>query len=103
MAPIDRPQPASAAGECGLRGAPVLAFFPSTLLFSFIGVAVHNPARIPMSISDEAIEAAARALCRLDGNPENATMDGRPLWQDYLAEARAALDAALPYLGPQAQ
>ena len=39
------------------------------------------------------MERAARALCSLDGNPENATMDGKPLWQDYLPEARAALTA----------
>lgn len=35
------------------------------------------------------IERIARALCRLDDNPENATMDGKPLWQDYLPQARA--------------
>ena len=34
-------------------------------------------------------ERIARALCRLDDNPENTTMDGKPLWQDYLPEARA--------------
>lgn len=39
------------------------------------------------------IERAARALCRLDGHPEQATMDGKPLWQDYLPEALAVLDA----------
>lgn len=39
------------------------------------------------------LERAARALCTLDGNPENATMDGKPLWQDYLPEARAVLGA----------
>ena len=38
-------------------------------------------------------ERGARALCRLDGHPEMATVDGRPLWQDYLPEARAVLDA----------
>lgn len=37
------------------------------------------------------IEAAARALCRQAGNPENATMEGKPLWQDYEPEARAVL------------
>lgn len=37
------------------------------------------------------IEAAARALCRHAGNPENATMAGKPLWQDYVPEARAVL------------
>jgi hypothetical protein len=40
-----------------------------------------------------ALERVARALCELDGNPPNATMDGKPLWQDYLPEARAAIMA----------
>ncbi|WP_088471892.1 hypothetical protein [Sphingopyxis witflariensis] len=39
------------------------------------------------------LERAARALCRLDGHPENATMDRKPLWADYLPEARAVLQA----------
>ena len=39
------------------------------------------------------LERAARALCSLDGNPENATMEGKPLWQDYLPEARAVVEA----------
>lgn len=39
------------------------------------------------------LERAARALCTLDGNPENAKMDGKPLWQDYLPEARAVIEA----------
>lgn len=39
------------------------------------------------------LERAARALCSLDGHPENATMDGKPLWADYLPEARAVLQA----------
>ncbi len=37
------------------------------------------------------IERAARALCELDNNPPGATMDGKPLWQDYLPEVRAVL------------
>ena len=41
----------------------------------------------------EMVERVARALCRLDGHPENATMDGKPLWQDYEPEARAAIEA----------
>lgn len=40
-------------------------------------------------------ERAARALCRLAGNPENATGQGRPLWQSYLPEVDAVLEAAL--------
>lgn len=39
------------------------------------------------------LERAARALCSLDGHPENAKMDGKPLWRDYLPEARAVLRA----------
>jgi hypothetical protein len=40
-----------------------------------------------------ALERVARALCELDANPPDATMDGKPLWQDYLPEARAAVMA----------
>lgn len=39
------------------------------------------------------LERVARALCELDANPPNATMDGKPLWQSYLPEARAAIMA----------
>lgn len=39
------------------------------------------------------LERAARALCSLDGNPENATLGGMPLWRDYLPEARVVLGA----------
>lgn len=39
------------------------------------------------------IERAARALCELDGNPPNATMEGKPLWRDYVPEVRAVLTA----------
>lgn len=39
------------------------------------------------------VEAAARALCRHDGHPENATMDGLPLWKDYVPQVRAVLIA----------
>ncbi len=35
----------------------------------------------------------ARALCELDANPPDATMDGKPLWHGYLPEARAAIMA----------
>ncbi len=30
---------------------------------------------------EKAIEAAARALCRSDGNPENTKFEGKPMWQ----------------------
>ena len=39
------------------------------------------------------IEAAARALCHHAGNPENATIDGLPLWKDYVPEVREVLIA----------
>lgn len=39
------------------------------------------------------LERVARALCELDANPPDAKMGGKPLWQDYLPEARAAIMA----------
>ena len=39
------------------------------------------------------LERVARALCELDANPPHATMDGKPLWQDYLPKARTAIMA----------
>ncbi|MBU0824897.1 MAG: hypothetical protein KKA44_10590 [Alphaproteobacteria bacterium] len=39
------------------------------------------------------LERVARALCELDANPPDATMGGKPLWQDYLPEAWAAIMA----------
>jgi|GEM_PF-2428910 len=47
---------------------------------------------------DKALEAAARALCRLAGSPENTKFEGKPMWQSYLPEAKAAIEAALPHL-----
>lgn len=40
-----------------------------------------------------ALERAARALRKLDEHPEDAKMDGKPLWQDYLPEVRTVLAA----------
>lgn len=40
-----------------------------------------------------ALERAARALFTLDGHPEDAKMDGKPLWQSYFLEVRAVLFA----------
>lgn len=40
-------------------------------------------------------ERAARALCRLAGNPEDTKFDGRPMWESYLPEVDAVLEAAL--------
>ena len=51
-----------------------------------------------MPVPDKALEGAARALCRLAGNPENTKFEGRPMWESYLPEAKAAIEAALPYL-----
>lgn len=39
------------------------------------------------------LERIARALCTHDGNPPNATLEGRPLWRDYLPEAQVVLFA----------
>lgn len=36
-------------------------------------------------------ERAARVLCRLAGNPEDARFEGRPMWVSYLAEVDAVL------------
>ncbi|HEX7855135.1 MAG TPA: hypothetical protein VF503_15715 [Sphingobium sp.] len=47
-----------------------------------------------MSKDMNPLERAARALCILDGQSENGTIDGRPLWQKYIPEARAALEGA---------
>jgi len=38
-------------------------------------------------------ELAARALCRMAGLPENITTKGRPMWESFLPEADAVLDA----------
>lgn len=38
-------------------------------------------------------ERIARALCRLDGHPENITMDGEPMWCSYDDEAIEVLAA----------
>lgn len=40
-------------------------------------------------------ERAARALCRLSGNPENAMFEGEPMWRSFLDEVDTVLIAAL--------
>ena len=40
-------------------------------------------------------ERAARALCRLEGNPEDTRFEGEPMWQSYLPAVDAVLLAAL--------
>lgn len=49
-------------------------------------------------IPETAIEAAARALCRLAGHPENIRFEGQPMWKSYVLDAEAAIAAALPHL-----
>jgi hypothetical protein len=51
-----------------------------------------------MANAEKAIEAAARALCRLAGHPENTKFEGKPMWQSFVPEAKAAIEAATPYL-----
>lgn len=41
------------------------------------------------------LELAARALCRLEGNPEDTRFEGKPMWQSYLPQVDAVLLAAL--------
>lgn len=49
-------------------------------------------------------EKAARALCRMAGNPENTMFEGRPMWESYLPEADAVLKAVEQESGePQQQ
>jgi len=38
-------------------------------------------------------ELAARAICKVRKLPENVTFDGAPLWQRFLPEADAVLEA----------
>ena len=40
-------------------------------------------------------ERAARALCELHNLPADAKMDGAPIWQSYLPEVDAVLQAVL--------
>ena len=40
-----------------------------------------------------ALERAARALCSLQGLPENTKFEGRPMWESFLPNARAVLQA----------
>lgn len=40
-------------------------------------------------------ERAARALCRFHNLPENTKLDGWPMWESFLPEVDAVLEAAL--------
>ena len=39
------------------------------------------------------MERAARALCRFDEHPEDEEREGRPLWESYVPQVRAVLEA----------
>ena len=39
------------------------------------------------------MKRAAKALCELDGHPPRAKMNDKALWEDYLPEVRAVLQA----------
>lgn len=49
----------------------------------------------PRHTNKDPRERAARALCRLDGHPENIQFEGKPMWQSYLPQVDAVLEAAL--------
>ena len=40
-------------------------------------------------------ENAARALCRLNGLPENTMFEGKPMWKSFLPQVDAVLKAAM--------
>lgn len=42
-------------------------------------------------------EEAARALCRLYGNPENIQFEGRPMWESYLQDVDVVLQVMGAY------
>lgn len=46
-----------------------------------------------MTNSKPPLELAARALCRHAGHAENARFEGRPMWEIFIPEARAVLEA----------
>lgn len=48
-------------------------------------MAQHHP---PM------LERICRALCQVHGNPTDTTFQGKPMWESYRREARAAIDAS---------
>jgi hypothetical protein len=70
----------------------------ATLGYALDAAAGQFDGGLIMSNIDKAIDAAARALCRQDGNPENTKFEGKPMWQSYLPAAKAAIEAALPHL-----
>ncbi|MHA6731779.1 hypothetical protein [Devosia sp. A369] len=53
------------------------------------GAVKTQPARKPKP----ARELAARAMCRLDGHPEDTEVEGRSTWEMYLPQADTVLEA----------
>jgi hypothetical protein len=41
-------------------------------------------------------ELAARALCQLDGHPEETQFERQPMWKSFLPQVDAVLAAVLP-------
>lgn len=41
-------------------------------------------------------ELAARALCRLNGQPEDIPFEGQPMWKSYMPQVDVVLQAVLP-------
>lgn len=39
------------------------------------------------------LERACRALCKLHGHPPDIKMDGRPMWESYIPEVTAVVEA----------
>lgn len=40
----------------------------------------------------EPLERVARALCRVDGHPEEIKFESKPMWASYLGEAEHVLE-----------
>lgn len=52
-------------------------------------------------ITDEIVEKAARAACKMDMTIDPDTeIEGDPVWRLYTAQVRAAIEAILPDLIP---
>lgn len=39
------------------------------------------------------LEKAARALCRANNLPENIKFEGRPMWESFIGQAKAVIEA----------
>ncbi len=40
------------------------------------------------------LERICRALCQVHGHPTNTEFQGKPMWESYRREAKAAIDAS---------